>query len=450
MNEPLPSALAELPAMLQQDCRAAAELLNRGCACISLDQTALQRALIGEAQSPAQAGSLASRPHLFADGMVFVSEAHLRRMAEVVAAVERIVTLPAYRATMLARAPASARHTPPAAGVFLGYDFHIGSAGPQLIEINTNAGGALLNARLLRAQRACCPSVASLFPPATALEQQFIAMFRNEWRLARGDAAPLSVVAIVDQAPEKQYLAPEFELFRQLFVAHGMTAFIVDPAELVDDGERLRCRGQAVDLVYNRLTDFSLEDPAHAALRSAYLGQRVVLTPHPQLHALYADKRNLVRLGDAQRLAAFGAAADDQRCLAESIPRTIEVLPGDAERFWASRKQWFFKPFAGYGSKAAYRGDKLTRRVFEDIAAGGYVAQALVAPSLRRLLVDGSEQEFKLDLRNYVYRGQVQLVVARLYQGQTTNFRTPGGGFAAVLPVPCPGQDRQEHAVRQG
>jgi hypothetical protein len=26
----------------------------------------------------------------------------------------------------------------------------------------------------------------------------------------------------------------------------------------------------------------------------------------------------------------------------------------------------------------------------------------------------------------------VQLVCARLYQGQTTNFRTPGGGFAPV------------------
>ena len=37
----------------------------------------------------------------------------------------------------------------------------------------------------------------------------------------------------------------------------------------------------------------------------------------------------------------------------------------------------------------------------------------------------------------YVYRGDVQLVTARLYRGQTTNFRTPGGGFAPVLAVPC-------------
>ena len=44
--------------------------------------------------------------------------------------------------------------------------------------------------------------------------------------------------------------------------------------------------------------------------------------------------------------------------------------------------------------------------------------------------------ELKIDLRNYAYRGRVQLLTARLYQGQTTNFRTPGGGFAPVLTVP--------------
>ena len=34
---------------------------------------------------------------------------------------------------------------------------------------------------------------------------------------------------------------------------------------------------------------------------------------------------------------------------------------------------------------------------------------------------------------SYVYDGAVQLVAARLYQGQTTNFRTAGGGFAPVF-----------------
>ena len=47
---------------------------------------------------------------------------------------------------------------------------------------------------------------------------------------------------------------------------------------------------------------------------------------------------------------------------------------------------------------------------------------------------DGEERhvELKVDVRCYAYAGRVQLVAARLWQGQTTNFRTPGGGFAKV------------------
>jgi hypothetical protein len=46
-------------------------------------------------------------------------------------------------------------------------------------------------------------------------------------------------------------------------------------------------------------------------------------------------------------------------------------------------------------------------------------------------------QVLKFDLRNYAYDGAVLGVAARLYQGQTTNFRTPGGGFAPVYPGPA-------------
>ena len=67
------------------------------------------------------------------------------------------------------------------------------------------------------------------------------------------------------------------------------------------------------------------------------------------------------------------------------------------------------------------------------------MAQALVAPG-QRALSDGETPEIlKFDLRNYVYAGQVQWVAARLYQGQTTNFRTAGGGFAPVYPGPLDG-----------
>ncbi|MCX8017614.1 MAG: hypothetical protein N2690_06940, partial [Rhodocyclaceae bacterium] len=185
-------------------------------------------------------------------------------------------------------------------------------------------------------------------------------------------------------------------------------------------------------LVYNRLTDFTLSLPAHAVLREAWR-QGVPITPNPAHHARYADKRNLIALSDPAQLAAWGVDEATRSVLAAGIPRTEAVTPEQAEAFWARRREWFFKPASGYGSKGAYRGDKLTKRVFEEIVQGGYVAQALFPPSTVSVEVNGKMTELKVDLRNYVYRGRVQFVAARLYQGQTTNFRTPGGGFARVV-----------------
>lgn len=64
---------------------------------------------------------------------------------------------------------------------------------------------------------------------------------------------------------------------------------------------------------------------------------------------------------------------------------------------------------------------------------GDYVAQEQVPPSERGIIVDDQKQQLKMDIRAYVYAGEIQLVAARLYQGQTTNFRTQGGGFAPVF-----------------
>ncbi len=418
---------------LPVDSRAAAALLNRGCLCVSVDHAKLRHALAADAGG-ARAPVLLERSNLFSDATVFVAQTQLQFMAELIEVIERVARLPAWQERALAQAPSIARHATPAAGVFMGYDFHLGASGPQLIEINTNAGGALLNAKLLHAQRACCAQVEALLSEPGEAEADFVAMFRAEWALARGER-PLRRIAIVDEAPAGQFLAPEFELFRQLFEGSGIAALIADPGELAFDGKRLSCAGQEVDLVYNRLTEFARAQPAQAQRRAAWLADAGVLTPHPRAHALYADKRNLAALTDPAWLAQIGVSAADRQLLAAGIPHTEEVLPEDAAAFWASRKQWFFKPAAGYGGKASYRGDKLTRRVFAEISRGGYVAQALVPPSQRRLLVDGVEQDLKVDLRNYVYQGAVQLVSARLYQGQTTNFRTPGGGFAAVFSV---------------
>ncbi|MEO7941149.1 MAG: hypothetical protein ABIR55_21200, partial [Burkholderiaceae bacterium] len=420
------------------------EVLNSECFCISLDTSALRQALESEIGEPGLFDLIQQRcPYLFATRPVFLSREHMARMAQLVRAIESVVALPAYRDEVLATAPAIARHDPGGAkGVFFGYDFHVTEGGFGLIEINTNAGGAMLNVVLARAQRACCASVTGLSPPSVAagdFEDDIVAMFRNEWSLS-GHERPLRSIAIVDENPEQQYLYPEFLLFQRLFQRHGLQAVLAGPTEFSLRDGVLWHGDVAIDLVYNRLTDFSLAEPASATLREAYLAYAMVLTPHPQAHALYADKRNLTLLSDATRLQALGVPQTTQDILLAGIPHTEVVEVRHAERLWRERRHLFFKPFAGFGGRAAYRGDKLTQRVWQEILAGGYVAQALVAPGGRLISHAEPVQVLKFDLRDYVYDGHVQWIAARLYQGQTTNFRTPGGGFAPVYEGPADGQ----------
>lgn len=415
---------------------ALAERLNRDCHCIGTDVDALRAGIEHDlAARGLKQPIVESHPHLFSSAPVFVANAHAESMQRIIAAIESVVATPQWQAATLVDAPAIAHRPQAARSVFMGYDFHIGTHGPQLIEINTNAGGAFLNAALGQAQRACCPEVRDWVTTPVdmqTIDDVLIATFRNEWRLARG-GAPLRRIALVDTDPASQYLYPEFLLAQRLLEAHGIDAVIADPSHFALRDGRLECDGAVVDLVYNRLTDFYFDAPEHAALRAAYESDAAVFTPHPHAHALYANKHNLALLTDAERLRDWGIDPATVDILIAGIPRTIRVRAEDAETLWAERKHWFFKPAGGFGSRGAYRGDKLTKKVFAEILEADYVAQAIALPGERHVDAD---QPLKIDLRNYVYNGQVQLLAARLYQGQTTNFRTPGGGFAPVYHPP--------------
>ncbi|MFZ3127202.1 MAG: hypothetical protein WA136_04215 [Rhodoferax sp.] len=422
-----------------------ADALNLGCMCRTLDAARLREQLETDPSLEGLSSQLTTtHPHLFSDSAVFLDPAVHATLEQTIAAIERVIALPAYQQYVLAQAPQIARQAFGPAGVFMGYDFHLDTDGPRLIEINTNAGGALLNAALARAHRACCASMEGLFDASTdlaQLDQVFLAMFMSEWQSQRGTQALRSVV-IVDDAPQNQYLAPEFALAQLLFQRHGIAAVVADAGELLwRNGALWHPALPAelpVDLVYNRLTDFDLSAPTHTALHDAYLAGAAVVTPHPRAHALHADKRNLITLGNDALLATWGVPPEDRQLLRAVVPRTTRVTPEVADALWADRRHLFFKPVAGYGAKAAYRGDKLTRRVWSEIVAGDFVAQALVPPSERLVDVNGVPTRLKLDVRAYTYRAHVQLLAARTYTGQTTNFRTPGGGFSPVVVLPAP------------
>lgn len=345
---------------------------------------------------------------LFSNALLHLDAAQIDKMRAVIAAVEEVVGEP---------------ESNEALGVFYGYDFHVNEQGVHLIEVNTNAGGAFLNALLIESQR-------SGIAADETLEQTFIEMFRNEWRRVRGDV-PLRSIAIVDEDPESQFLYPEFLLAKQMFERVGIATYIVDPAKLHVREEEIYIDGQRIDLIYNRLTDFDLTRYPH--IRTAWEMNQVVLTPNPEHYGRYADKRKLALFSDVHRLQAEGVSPVSIDALLSGVPETQVVRAEEAEQWWAERKQWFFKPMSGYGSKGAYRGDKVTKRVFEEIMQSDYVAQRLAVPGECSVQEGAGLVSLKYDVRCYVYAGHIQLIAARLYQGQTTNFRTQGGGFGLVL-----------------
>ena len=327
------------------------------------------------------------------------------------------------------------------AAVMMGYDFHIagGPEGqPRLIEINTNAGGALVNAQhtyrtLGAAARAC---LCRDWLPVERLEEAIVASFQEEHRALSPDR-PLRRLAIVDDQPDAQLLRGEFELYRELFGRFDIEADVVDTASLLE----LPCGSLAspahpelpLDLVYWRDTDFLLHTPRARLLRKAWLADRVVVSPSPCEYLKLADKRRLIAFSDREALRRLGASEAEQQLLERVVPRTLHLRDLALERAWRERKRWVFKPAAAFGSRAVYRGDKISRRKLEEIhGRDDYIAQERVEPGAVDVRTECGVQRMKFDVRAYVYRDQILLLGARAYQGQVTTMRTPGGGFSAI------------------
>lgn len=76
------------------------------------------------------------------------------------------------------------------------------------------------------------------------------------------------MVHVVERAQHSQGCVGARRLFRRLFQRHGLQAVIAGPTEFTWRGGVLWHGDVAIDLVYKRLTDFWLAEPANATLRS--------------------------------------------------------------------------------------------------------------------------------------------------------------------------------------
>ncbi len=371
--------------------------MNKHCLCKTLDRSALEHQL----RRYIDPKILIERPHLFSDTAYYISEEVIEEMEGVISTIENVINMEPFQSRVINSVPPIASTISGPKGVLMGYDFHLTDEGPKLIEINTNAGGAYLNLVLAKAQVSCYVGIKEIVN-LDKLEKVFFDMFIEEWTLQRGEL-PLKTIAIVDDRPQEQYLYPEFLLFAELFQKHQMECVIVDPSELTSEGSFISAGGKKIDLIYNRSTDFYFEDERYAVIRNGYLRGLAVVTSNPYHHAIFANKVNLTILSDAQALKALQVDAKTISTLVKSIPRTVTVTPKNRSHLWQQRKSNFFKPVAGYGSKATYRGDKITLKVRDAIAQSDYVAQQIASPGVRIVQVDGHQKDLKTDIRVYTY-----------------------------------------------
>lgn len=300
--------------------------------------------------------------------------------------------------------------------LLLSYDVHPSPEGPVLIEVNTNAGGVLTAIEAARHGNDCCADLQQ-----GLLEARLLALFRRD--LLGPDPDQTGVVAIIDDHLASQTLEPEMQALAALMRPFAREVRVVDAAELRYHEGRLRHGELAIDRVYWRSTDFLLDDPAHAAVRRAVKEQSTILAPTPEAYEAIADKRRFVEWSRQPELAR-----DDTTGLSFRIAETLPMSARTTEAWYADRKEWVFKPAAGYASRGVYVGKSISRRKLEELPAGAYLAQRY-AP---HPVLDRDGREWKYDARFFADRGKIIGAAARVFHGQVVGLREPGSGFAPI------------------
>ncbi|WP_244283160.1 circularly permuted ATPgrasp domain protein [Leptospira neocaledonica] len=412
-----------------------AEILNEKCSCSTLDKERLSEEAYKFPLSEIRTHGI---EHFYSETPSFIDISDKEKIRQILFSIRNALRLPEVRDRILSDHDPKEKGRDITGGAFLSLDFHQTKEGLKLIEINTNAGGAYLQLKLLEAQIRCCKIIDIAIQNTEALqdlEERFYSIFIDEW-ISKGRVGRPGFIAIVDVNPSDQFLYPEFLLFRDLFRSKGIHSEILDPDQIELIGEELYFDGKKIDLIYNRLTDFHLSEDTNLKILKAWKNGKAIVTPSPLDYDLYARKTNLNVLSDNDFLIKAGLDRKDSEVLRSSIPDTKIVTLGNAEELWEKRKSIFFKPKEGFGSKAAYYGGKLTKNKFSEIINGEYISQEFVPPSVRVTSISGEEMELKMDIRAYIYNDEILLLASRLYQGQTTNFRTKGGGFSPLYTLP--------------
>lgn len=299
--------------------------------------------------------------------------------------------------------------------VLMAYDFHLQDEIPKLIEVNTNASSFLLANSFYQFKDL----------PYEQAKEDLKQSFQSEWEKFKGDKTnpkPQKVV-LIDEEPLKQKMMIEFFMYKDFFQSMDWSFEIQDSQSLkIDDkGFLYTPKGDKIDFIYNRSTDFYFKNHPHLA--KAYLKGTCAISPNPREYYLLSDKN---------RLCEWSAQKNkwsELEQIKQNIPFSEVLSSSNKEETWNQRKKYFFKIAQGYSGKLAYRGAGLTHKKFNELYNLKSLVQEFIPPSSFK---DNQGKEWKIDFRVYVYRDKIQQFVARCYQGQLTNFKQEGSGFATV------------------
>lgn len=112
------------------------EQLNEHCSCVTLDRELLIGFLANQLGDDAE--EMLESPawqQYFSSTSVFVPKRDLDKMQAIVRAIEEASMLSGYREQVMSWAPSTAQSDSKAAGVFMGYDFHLSEHGHSSLKL---------------------------------------------------------------------------------------------------------------------------------------------------------------------------------------------------------------------------------------------------------------------------------------------------------------------------
>jgi hypothetical protein len=306
----------------------------------------------------------------------------------------------------------------------------------RFLELNTNGTAAIVLADrigpLFLGLDATRPIVARHRLQALPLVRPLVDTLLDCWRQAaeaRGLAERPAHVAIVDW----DGLPTRHELVQlgQALGADGLDVTVVDPKQLTYDGVRLSARGQAIDLVYRRLTTVDIvrhPDALRPLLDAARDGRVVVVGSGP---ADVAHSKRLFAVLTHERWRRHFTM--EERALIDAhVPWTRIFRPGLTlhggrlrdlrELALAERERFVLKPAEGAEGRDVVLGVELAAAEWErEISRryGGYdvIQECVEAPERTFVVPDGdglSAVSQHLHLGEYVFGGTLAGFLARV------------------------------------